>query len=136
MEEDIELFEQLMQKAIAGEHLQVELIRNYKQLDAMVFYKRAVGKVAKQFNTMAKALYKQYIKELYNERPVLDTIMQFRQLTLSRDYFLKEQQIAEYIIYEYRTYINSGHLIDFILGKDRPDEDMVDMIKESELWEW
>lgn len=121
-----EFFEVLVQRALEGKQSDFEFIRNYKMLRVAKLYKKGVRKVSRLFESIRKSLLKQYQATIKSGTQDIKVIMSITQFEKCRDYYKKERAIAKDMISEYRTYVFSGHILDTLLGKIRPDNECVD----------
>ena len=129
-----EFFEVLIQRALEGKQSDFEFIRNYKMLRVARLYKKGVRKVSRLFESIRKSLLKQYQATINSGTQDIKVIMSIAQFEKCRDYYKKERAIAKDMISEYRTYVFSGHILDTLLGKIRPDNECVDFRKLPIKW--
>lgn len=129
-----EFFEVLIQRALEGKQSDFEFIRNYRMLKVARLYKKGVRKVSRLFESIRKSLLKQYQATINSGTQDIKTIMSIAQFEKCRDYYKKERAIAKDMISEYRTYVFSGHILDTLLGKIRPDNECVDFRKLPIKW--
>jgi len=129
-----EFFDLLVHKALEGKSSKFEFIRNYQMLQAVRLYKKGVKKVAKVFESIRKDLLKRYETEVTNGTQQIEMLMSVVQFEKCRDYYRKELAIAKDMIKEYRVYVESGHIIDTLLGRIRPDTECVDYRKLPIKW--
>jgi hypothetical protein len=124
-----EFFNGLVAKALTDENSKFEFIRNLDMLRVTRFYKSSVKKVVKIFKDLVNGLTRDYAKQIYNDKQALEVIMSIKQFEACRDYYQKEYAVAKDMISEYKTYVFSGHILNTVLGGNRPDFECVDYRK-------
>jgi len=126
------LMENLIERVAKKEHTKAELIRTRDGLAAAKVLSTALFKISKMFDKLAKQSLEKYIEEIDDTRMQLNAVQQlctYRDFLACKRFYLVEKGIIDRIIYEYNVYVNSGHLIDSMLGNERPEEDLYDYTK-------
>ena len=124
-----QFFEELVKKALEGKQSNFEFIRDLKMIQTARLYKRGIKKISGVFASLAKGLLKQYSEQVKLGRQDVEVLLAIKQFEICRDYYKKEFEIAKDMLSEYRTYMFSGHILDTIFGRYRPDEECVDYRK-------
>lgn len=122
-------FSELVKKAIEGKQSNFEFIRSYEMLKVARLYKKGTKKVFKVFQSLYKALLKQYSDAVLDDKQTLDVLMAIKQFEICASYYKNEHAIAKDMISEFRCYVNSGHILQTLLGGYRPDYECVDYRK-------
>lgn len=121
-----QFFEELVKKAFEGKQSDFEFIRNFEMIQTARLYKRGVKKVSDVFASLAKGLLRQYSEQIKLGKQDIEALLAAKQFEICRDYYKKEFETAKDMLSEYRTYMFSGHILDTIFGRYRPDEECVD----------
>ena len=123
-------FGELVKKALTGEQSNFEFVRTKDMMHVASLYKRGTRKVYKVFDSLHKALVKQYGESILTDKQSLETMMAIKQFEVCRDYYKKESAIAKDMLKEYRTYVFSGHILaQLFFNGVRPDNECVDYRK-------
>jgi hypothetical protein len=126
---DLQLAEQLIERAKTGEHTKFEFLRSIEEYFAAREVRKVVKKVVKSFTQTQKNLYKAYVKAVKISTDTLDVILAISELTQVINFYKIEIAILNDCIDEYACYVHSGHIIDTIIGNYRKEEDLVDFRK-------
>jgi hypothetical protein len=76
------------------------------------------------FKNLYSSTYKVYLKQIKLGYQDLQTLLALRQFNCCVNYYKKEKEIATDMLNEYWSYICSGHIIDTLVGKIRPEADL------------
>ena len=126
---ELQVAEQLIQRAKKGEHSEFEFIRSIEEYFAARTIKKTLRKVIKSFTTPRNNLYSAYIESIKAGTNNLNVILAFSELEQVIKFYEDEIWIISDMIDEYRVYVHSGHIIDTIIGNYRKEEDLVDFRK-------
>ena len=126
LEENEQLFIQLMQKALKGEQSTFEFIGHWGIRSLIKQYIKGVEHVIKVFTNLEKSTYKTYLSEIEQGIQNFKTILALRQFNQCRHFYEIEKLIAEDMLNEHLYYVFSGHIWDTLIGNDRKEEDLVD----------
>ena len=129
-----QFFEELVKKALIGEHSKFEFIRSYEMLKVARLYRKSVSKVIKIFKDLHKGLLKSYATAVGEDKQKLEELMSAIQFNHCKDYYVAELNIVKNMIQEYRVYVESGHILYTIFGGVRPDDECVDYRKLPIKW--
>jgi hypothetical protein len=121
-----DLFMDLVQRALTEKNSQFEFIRHWQDRLAAKTYCFSIDTVLKIFRNLYSSTYKTYLTQVKVNEQDLQTILALKQFKQCINYYQKEKEIAEDMLEEYSEYVLSGHVIDTLVGKYRPDEDLWD----------
>ena len=124
-----EIFMNLIEKALAGEHSPFEFIRSYDMLKVARLYRAGVKKVAKMFKSLEKELLQAYQYSIESDNQSLEIVMSIKQFGKCAQYYKEECAIVKDMIKEFKTYVMSGHILQTMLGGVRPENECVDYRK-------
>lgn len=124
-----QVFDKLVKQALSGKHSDFEFVRNLGMLRVVRLYKRGVRRVSRLFGNMARDLLEQYADKIVSSMQDVEALLAVKRFEVCHDYYEKEVEIAKDMISEYKAYVASGHRIDALLGKYRPDDECVDYRK-------
>lgn len=125
-EAEKELFTELVNKALKGEHTKFNFLRCWSDRAPVKQYILGVKVTAKMFSDLVDKTTESYIDQIAKDEQDLGLILALKQFTQCKDYYEQELFLAEDILKEYWSYILGGHVWDTLLGNIRKDEDMVD----------
>lgn len=129
-----QFFEELVKKALIGEHSKFEFIRSYEMLRVARLYRKSVRKVIKIFKDLHKGLLKSYATAVGEDKQKLEELMSAIQFNHCKDFYVAELNIVKNMIQEYRVYVESGHILFTLMGGVRPESDCVDFRKLPIKW--
>ena len=121
-----ELFTELVNKALKGEHTKFNLLRCWSDRTQLKQYILGLKDVVKMFRNSVKKSAEVYVDQIAKDEQDLGLILALKQFTQCKDYYEQELFLAEDILKEYWYYIFGGHVLDTLIGSIRRDEDMVD----------
>lgn len=111
--------ENLITVALENKHTEFEIITNMGMYNATKVFKSASKKIAAAFKHDSEELLKKYIENIKNGIDDLHTIFQYKILLTCAEFYEKEVDTAELMMYEYQSYLLGGHLIRALLGEER-----------------
>jgi hypothetical protein len=121
---DGELFEALIRTVSKNEHSKAELIVSRQGLAAAKALSTALYKISSIFENLATKAYEKYLAEIDDPRMQLDAVHQlcaYKDFLACKRFYMIEKGIIDRIIYEYNVYVQSGHLLESLLGYTRSD---------------
>ena len=125
-EQQEELFNTLVQKALKGEQSESRFIVCWEDRNIVREYIRGTTATVQMFNNLITNLTKVYVDQIEKNTQDLGIMLSLKQFYTCKDYYQKEREIAEDMLDEYRSYIFGGHVWDTLVGNTRKEEDMVD----------
>ena len=125
-EQQEELFNTLVQKALKGEQSESRFIVCWQDRNVVREYIRGTTATVQMFNNLITNLTKVYVDQIEKNTQDLGIMLSLKQFYTCKDYYQKEREIAEDMLDEYRSYIWGGHIWDTLVGNTRKEEDMVD----------
>jgi hypothetical protein len=78
------------------------------------------------FKKLYDSTYKIYIKQVELGEQDVETLMALKQFKICTEFYDDEAKIVDDMLDEYSEYIFSGHILDMLLGRIRPEEDLWD----------
>lgn len=124
-----ELFKDLVTKALEGKHSKFEFIRSYEMFQIAKMYRKGVKSVTKMFRNMEYELLCTYKKMIKSGKDDLTLVMAIKQFAACAQYYKEEHAITKDMISEFRCYVNSGHILQTLMGGIRPECECVDYRK-------
>lgn len=124
--EDMQLTDQLINRAKSGKHSKFEFIRSRQELLAVKNYMNAAYKISKQFNTISNKTFNHYLDTLKNSKAQVSILLTAKHCATFADYYAEEVKLAKDMSREYYAYVFNGHILDNLLGVYRKEEDLVD----------
>lgn len=128
-EEVLDFFDLLCARAESGDHSKFEFIRNTTELKVAKALSKGTRKVAEQFDKASRASFKKYIKAIKANTANVKDLINSTKLRSFGSFYYKEAELYDYMIEEYLLYLGLGHTVAALLGCDRPEEDLFDVIK-------
>jgi hypothetical protein len=126
-DKDTEFLKQLIEVAVKNEHSEPELIVDLGSWNVARTLKEALEKLISSFKLVTKECYKKYLSNLKLGLDDYNLLLQYRTYKQCVDYYTYEYKILSDMIREYHAYLIYGfHLVDCLLGKERPEEDRYD----------
>ena len=125
-EQQEELFNTLVQKALKGEQSESRFIVCWEDRNIVREYIRGTTATVQMFNNLITNLTKVYVDQIEKNAQDLGIMLSLKQFYTCKEYYQKEREIAEDMLDEYRSYIFGGHVWDTLVGNTRKEEDMVD----------
>ena len=125
-EAEKELFTELVNKALKGEHTKFNFLRCWSDRTPVKQYIFGIKATLKMFSELVDKTTESYIDQIAKDEQDLGLILALKQFIQCKDYYEQELFLAEDILKEYWSYIFGGHVWDTLLGNIRKDEDMVD----------
>lgn len=125
-EAEKELFTDLVNKALKGEHTKFNFLRCWSDRTPVKQYIFGITATLKMFSDLVDKTTESYIDQIAKDEQDLGLILALKQFTQCKDYYEQELFLAEDILNEYWSYIFGGHIWDTLVGNIRKDEDMVD----------
>ena len=116
----------LVHRALDSKHSDFEFLRCAQDRTNAKLIRFSNLTVSKMFKKLYDSTYKTYLKQVeYGDQDV-ETLMALKQFKHCMEFYHDESKIIDDMLDEYSEYIFSGHLIDSLLGRIRPDEDLYD----------
>ena len=125
--EQMELVETLATRASMGKHTTFELVRSFEEF--CLLRKALVGceKIVEMFNHMSWGLYKEYCKQVSQNKANLSLLFTLRRFLECEAFYEAELDLAKDMLHEYYAYIKEGHFLEqFVYRETRPEELLFD----------
>lgn len=127
--ENEELTLAVVKRAQAGQHSKFDYIRNLNGLRGVARYFNGAARLKNGFKKVSQKVLSDYTKSISNKYTKVDPLITYNNLKVCEKFYEDEQSIAKEMIREYIAYLSSGHLIETLLGFDRPEDDLRDYRK-------
>lgn len=119
-EEQEELFHELTEKALSGDHNEFEYIKNSTEWRIMRATKKGLKKIIELYEEVAESVYKAYCKTVLEGTADFNMLYAVRQFQECKIFYTEELNLALDMLDEYDAYIGQGHFLDqFIFGYNR-----------------
>ena len=119
-------FLELVHRALDSKHSDFEFLRCAQDRMNAKLIRFSNLTVSKMFKKLYDSTYKTYLKQVeYGDQDV-ETLMALKQFKQCMEFYDDEAKIVDDMLDEYSEYIFSGHIIDSLLGRIRPDDDLYD----------
>lgn len=130
MDNNTEAFEEMYQlavkQALEGKHTSFSYLHRISDIFAVKHWIRGIRKVANMFVELYNTTEKEYCKRIKIGQTPLDLLLLLKEFANCANYYFEEINIADSMIQEYYAYLNSGHILDTLLGKIRSEDDEFD----------
>lgn len=119
-------FLKLVHRALNSKHSNFEFLRSAQDRTSAKIVRFSYATVSKMFKKLYESTYKTYLKQVESGEQDLETLMALKQFKHCMEFYDDESKIVDDMLEEYSEYIFSGHLLDMLLGRIRPEEDLWD----------
>lgn len=119
----------VIDRAKRNDHSKFEYIRSMAGLRAVSVYFNSVAKMKNGFIDISVDVMKRYCADLVKGSSDVKALITYNELKLCEAFYEEEQEIAREMIREYISYVSSGHMIEFMMGYERPEEELKDYIE-------
>ena len=119
-------FLDLVHRALDSKHSDFEFLRSAHDRMSAKIVRFSYATVSKMFRKLYNSTYKTYIKQVEFGDQDVETLMALKQFKHCMEFYDDEAKIVDDMLEEYSEYIFSGHIIDSLLGRIRPDDDLYD----------
>ena len=124
--EDEQNFLELVHRALDSKHSNFEFLRSAQDRTSAKIVRFSYATISKMFKKLYESTYKTYLKQVEFGEQDVETLMALKQFKHCMEFYDNEAKIVDDMLEEYTEYILSGHVVDTLLGKVRPDEDLHD----------
>lgn len=124
--EEEQSFLELVHRALDSKHSDFNFIRSWEHRAQAKIAKFSLVTISKMFKKLYDSTYKTYIKQVELGDQDVETLMALKQFKICTEFYNDESKIVNDMLAEHTEYILSGHVIDTLVGKVRPDEDLHD----------
>ena len=128
-EQEAELLRVIMHKAFTEENSKFQFIVSWAHRRAVKEYLKGIKQIVKTFNLKIDLIQREYLEQILTDTQDINLLTAMVQILHCRDYYQRELDVVKDMLDEYRCYIHSGHLIDTIIGVQRPPQDLIDFRK-------
>lgn len=119
-------FLELVHRALNSKHSNFEFLRSAQDRTSAKIVRFSYATISKMFKKLYESTYKTYLKQVEFGGQDLETLMALKQFKHCMEFYDDESKIVDDMLDEYSEYIFSGHLLDMLLGRIRPEEDLWD----------
>ena len=119
-------FLELVHRALDSKHSNFEFLRSAQDRTSAKIVRFSYATVSKMFRKLYNSTYKTYLKQVELGDQDIETLMALKQFKHCMEFYDDEAKIVDDMLDEYSEYILSGHLLDMLLGRIRPEEDLWD----------
>lgn len=119
-------FLELVHRALDSKHSNFEFLRSAQDRTSAKIVRFSYATVSKMFKKLYDSTYKIYIKQVELGEQDVETLMALKQFKICTEFYDDEAKIVDDMLDEYSEYLFSGHLLDMLLGRIRPEEDLWD----------
>ena len=119
-------FLKLVHRALNSKHSNFEFLRSAQDRTSAKIVRFSYATVSKMFKKLYESTYKTYLKQVELGEQDLETLMALKQFKHCMEFYDDESKIVDDMLEEYSEDIFSGHLLDMLLGRIRPEEDLWD----------
>lgn len=115
--------------------MEFKLITSRRERKALKQHMKILHALLRLCESTEEKLYHYYIKEyltpkawrvLGKDTEAISTITDWRHMVDAVDFLRKEIDTVKDMLWEYYCYIRTGHFLEFILGRERTEENLVD----------
>ena len=119
-------FLELVHRALDSKHSNFEFLRSAQDRMGAKIIRFSYATVSKMFKKLYHSTYKTYLKQVALGDQDIETLMALKQFKHCMEFYEDEAKIVDDMLDEYSEYLFSGHLLDMLLGRIRPEEDLWD----------
>ncbi len=119
-------FLELVHRALDSKHSNFEFLRSAQDRTSAKIVRFSYATVSKMFKKLYEPTYKTYLKQVELGDQDVETLMALKQFKHCMEFYDDEAKIVDDMLDEYSEYIFSGHILDMLLGRIRPEEDLWD----------
>ena len=119
-------FLELVHRALNSNHSNFEFLRSMQDRTSAKIVRFSYATVSKMFRKVYNSTYKTYLKQVELGDQDVETLMALKQFKHCMEFYDDEAKIVDDMLDEYSEYIFSGHILDMLLGRIRPEEDLWD----------
>lgn len=119
-------FLELVYRALDSKHSNFEFLRSAQDRTSAKVVRFSYATISKMFKKLYEATYKTYLKQVELGDQDVKTLMALKQFKHCMEFYDDESKIMDDMLDEYSEYIFSGHILDMLLGRIRPEEDLYD----------
>ena len=119
-------FLELVHRALDSKHSNFEFLRSAQDRTSAKIVRFSYATVSKMFKKLYESTYKTYLKQVEFGEQDLETLMALKQFKHCMEFYDDEAKIIDDMLDEYSEYIFSGHILDMLLGRIRPEKDLWD----------
>jgi hypothetical protein len=119
-EQQEELFKELTEAALNGQHHEWEYIKNITEYGIVKAGQAGLLKVIELFETCAKSVYSNYCAQVAEGTGEFPLLYAYTQYLECKKFYEYELDLTEDMLAEYWAYVWSGHFMDqWLFGRDR-----------------
>lgn len=119
-------FLELVHRALDSKHSNFEFLRSAQDRIGAKIIRFSYATVSKMFKKLYNSTYKTYLKQVETGDQNIETLMALKQFKHCMEFYEDEAKIVDDMLDEYSEYLFSGHILDMLLGRIRPEEDLWD----------
>ena len=119
-------FLELVHRALDSKHSNFEFLRSAQDRTSAKIVRFSYATISKMFKKLYESTYKTYLKQVELGDQDVETLMALKQFKHCMEFYDDEAKIVDDMLDEYSEYIFSGHILDMLLGRIRPEEDLYD----------
>lgn len=119
-------FLELVHRALNSKHSNFEFLRSAQDRMGAKIIRFGYTTVSKMFKKLYNSTYKTYLKQVELGDQDIETLMALKQFKHCMEFYEDEAKIVDDMLDEYSEYLFSGHILDMLLGRIRPEEDLWD----------
>lgn len=124
--EEEQSFLELVHRALDSKHSNFEFLRSAQDRTSAKIVRFSYATISRMFKKLYESTYKTYLKQVELGDQDVETLMALKQFKQCMEFYDDEAKIMDDMLDEYSEYIFSGHIIDSLLGRIRPDDDLYD----------
>lgn len=119
-------FLELVHRALDSKHSNFEFLRSGQDRTSAKIVRFSYATISKMFKKLYESTYKTYLKQVELGDQDIETLMALKQFKHCMEFYDDEAKIVDDMLDEYLEYIFSGHILDMLLGRIRPEKDLWD----------
>lgn len=130
-DEIVDNIRDIIENALRGEHSEFVFIRNFSQYLEAGFCIKDRKNIIKALKLIKKDIYSRlnYLTKTADEAWLTEEfpfMLMLKKIEVAVKFYEEDISILKSMKNEYINYIFSGHIVDFLIGNERPDEDLFD----------
>ena len=112
---------ELLDRAAQKKHLNMLRINNLTDYKEAKLDQRKTKVWAKCFHKVSNMLFNRYLESVKTNNRNIELLIDANKLSDCADFYDEEAMMYQITIEDYLAYLQSGHVIDAFLGKERED---------------
>lgn len=116
-----EMLEELLERARAGKHTEFKFLRTWREYSEMKITRKALKIAVKGIKRASNNTFDRYCREVKTGSADIMTLLVAVTLLNTLDFYNKELEIVNKMIFEYEAFLRSNSVIKAVFGEQRSE---------------